>query len=373
MNLIVALLIAALVYLLQKRLYAVWWNRNLQVEISYEDACVREGEESVLLETVYNGKQLPLPVFHVKFSTDRSLKFSDRDDTVRTDGYYRNDVFSVLGYRKITRRLPFRAEKRGLYGIAGLNITARDFFMITNFASSRKSDASLYVLPKRVLSEPLLSHCTYLLGELETNQTGMEDPYTFRGIREYAYGDTMARINWKQTAKADKLMVNMYGYTFQQRVRLLLNLEPHIMGKPEYLQELGIRMAGTVADYFLRHKIAVEICSNGLDCVTGTCERVASGMTISHGVTIDKYLARIKGNAGLDVFFSYLDEELLHPDEGVMYIVISPYYKEELLRKLDYMRQQHMDVHMLVPYYDIQEKTGWRSYMHGMEVIWNET
>ena len=87
--------------------------------------------------------------------------------------------------------------------------------------------------------------CSHLLGELETRRNQMEDPYTFRGIREYTYGDTYGKINWKATAKASKLMVNMYGYTSEQRVRILLNLETNIMVKTEYLQEMSIRMAGT--------------------------------------------------------------------------------------------------------------------------------
>ena len=59
MNLIVALVIASLVYIVQKRLYAKWWNRNLDVTISFEDTCVREGDASALTEVIYNGKFLP--------------------------------------------------------------------------------------------------------------------------------------------------------------------------------------------------------------------------------------------------------------------------------------------------------------------------
>ena len=55
MNLIVALVIASLVYIVQKRLYAKWWNRNLDVTISFEDTCVREGDASALTEVIYNG------------------------------------------------------------------------------------------------------------------------------------------------------------------------------------------------------------------------------------------------------------------------------------------------------------------------------
>ena len=367
MNLIVALVIASLVYIVQKRLYAKWWNRNLDVTISFEDTCVREGDASALTEVIYNGKFLPLPVFHVKFSTDRSFRFADTENTVVTDSYYRNDVFSVLGYRKITRRLPFQTGKRGLYGIPSLNMTARDFFMTTNFAYSRKSDAWLYVLPKRVASPELSMFCSHLLGELETRRNQMEDPYTFRGIREYTYGDTYGKINWKATAKASKLMVNMYGYTSEQRVRILLNLETNIMVKTEYLQEMSIRMAGTIAEYFLQHKVSVELVSNGIDCMTGACERVEAGMSMEHGETIDKYLARIKENAGIDAFM-----QIQQMEEPITYVIISPYYKEDLLLKLDYMHKKHPELHMVVPYYDIQDKTGWRGYMQGVEVKWNE-
>ena len=372
MNLIVALVIASLVYIVQKRLYAKWWNRNLDVTISFEDTCVREGDASALTEVIYNGKFLPLPVFHVKFSTDRSFRFADTENTVVTDSYYRNDVFSVLGYRKITRRLPFQTGKRGLYGIPSLNMTARDFFMTTNFAYSRKSDAWLYVLPKRVASPELSMFCSHLLGELETRRNQMEDPYTFRGIREYTYGDTYGKINWKATAKASKLMVNMYGYTSEQRVRILLNLETNIMVKTEYLQEMSIRMAGTIAEYFLQHKVSAELVSNGIDCMTGACERVEAGMSMEHGETIDKYLARIKENAGIDAFMQMADTEIQQMEEPITYVIISPYYKEDLLLKLDYMHKNHPELHMVVPYYDIQDKTGWRGYMQGVEVKWNE-
>ena len=125
--------------------------------------------------------------------------------------------------------------------------------MTTNFAYSKSGNAWIYVLPERVYTPELSMFCTHLLGELETRRNRMEDPYTFRGIREYAYGDTIGKVNWKATAKTAQLMVNMYGYTSEQRVRILLNLETNMMGKTESLQEMSIRMAGTVAEYFLKN------------------------------------------------------------------------------------------------------------------------
>ena len=373
MNLIVAIVISILVYIVQQRIYVKLWNRNLDVTIAFEDDYVEAGESSAVVETIRNGKFLPLPVFHVKFSTDRSFRFEDQENVAVTDGYYRNDVFSVMGHQKITRRLTFQTTKRGLYGISGLNMTARDFFMTGNFANSMQSDAWLYVLPGK-RKAPVLETCSsFILGELSAKRNMTEDPYMLTGIRDYAYGDTMSRINWKATAKTGDLKVNMYGYTAEQRVKILLNLETNSMIKPEYLQEMSIELASSVADMLLRLKISTAICSNGEDILSGNCEKLEAGASMEHRLSVDKYLARIHKNKGIEVFLRILEQEITHPEKNVTYIVVSPYYKENLLLKLDYMKKQGAGIFMLVPYYDIQDKTGWRSYMHGLEVKLNET
>ena len=87
---------------------------------------------------------------------------------------------------------------------------------------------------------------------------------------------------------------------------------------------------------------------------------------------VNKYLARIKENAGIDAFMQMVDTEIQQMEEPITYVIISPYYKEDLLLKLDYMHKKHPELHMVVPYYDIQDKTGWRGYMQGVEVKWNE-
>ena len=69
------------------------------------------------------------------------------------------------------------------------------------------------------------------------------------------------------------------------------------MVKTEYLQEMSIRMAGTIAEYFLQHKVSVELVSNGIDCMTGACERVEAGMSMEHGETIDNADGRYRDTA----------------------------------------------------------------------------
>lgn len=372
MELVVAVLIAIMIYTVQKRLYARNWSKNLDVDIHFTDEYIRTGESSTLVEVINNAKSLPLPVFHVKFSTSRSFRFQDNENVSVTDGYHRNDVFSVMGNKKITRRLDFTATERGLYGVSSINVIARDFFMSTSFAKGLKNDTWIYVLPKRLQDLELFTVLNHVLGDYETRLSLMEDPFSFRGIRDYNHGDLMRRVNWKASAKTGDLKVNVYQHTAEQKIKILLNFETNSMIKTDYLHERAIEVASTATDYFIQNKIPVMICSNGIDIITGQCEQVLSGASFDHGIMVDKYLARIKEDAGLDTFMRMIDRELQCPDTTVSYLVISGYYKEDLLRKLDYLKQQGCRVQMIVPYYDVQDTSTWRDYMYGWEVKLDE-
>ena len=103
-----------LLYILQAVYYKKYWMRGLECQIRFQDHAVNEGDASCLLETITNRKLLPLTTLQVKFSVSRKLKFSEAENTATTDNNYRNDIFSVMSYEKISRSLPFTATKTGM-------------------------------------------------------------------------------------------------------------------------------------------------------------------------------------------------------------------------------------------------------------------
>lgn len=372
MQLVIAIFIAIIVYILQQRLYCRLWDKNLKVCIDFHDSYVACGEKTYLTETIYNAKFLPLPVFHVKFSTDRSFRFLDYENAAVTDSYHRNDVFSVMGNQKITRTLEFYPCRRGLYTVEGIDVIARDFFMTRSFARHIKNQAELYVFPGKYADADFDVLCHNLLGDIEIRRALTEDPYTFRGIRDYDRTCNMGRINWKATARTGDMKVNVYGHSAEQKIKILLNMEPQVMLKVEYMQETSIRLASSIARYFLDAHIPVMLASNGTDKITGETGAVEAGAALEHMISVDKYLARIRDNAGLDIFMALLDREIAGRDENISYVVISPYCKDDLLIKLDYLVRMGIDVSMVVPYYDIQTPDDSRSYIHSWEVKLDE-
>ena len=58
----------ALAWFLQKKLYQKNWQKNLKIQVSFQDSAIYEGEESTLKEVVVNDKLLPIPALELGIS-----------------------------------------------------------------------------------------------------------------------------------------------------------------------------------------------------------------------------------------------------------------------------------------------------------------
>ena len=149
MRLLIALAVGTGLYFAQLFLYRYLWDKGLNVSLDFEKDLVREGETNRLVETVSNDKLLPLPVIQVKFSLTRTFVFKTIDNSAVTDRYYRNDFFSLLPYRKITRTYPFECSKRGFYLLEGMDVICKDLFCFVWFfinSQANLSDIRCFVL-----------------------------------------------------------------------------------------------------------------------------------------------------------------------------------------------------------------------------------
>lgn len=255
-------ILAFLLLVLEQRIYRKLWNRNLIVSIHFQKKSIFEGEESELVEIVENRKKLPLSMLKVKFQTDRHLLFEASEGSSTTDQYYRNDVFQIGGGEKITRTLIFKGGKRGLYEINHVDLVAADLFLTKEMFSDCAVKTSLFVYPKPFRSEEFRQSLRELNGEILTKRHLLEDPFEYRGIREYEPHDDMHSINWKATAKTGGLKVNQKNYTSLKSVRIFLNLEDSGVRKKTDCVEAAIQIAAGLCEAFLSEGMQVACYSN---------------------------------------------------------------------------------------------------------------
>ncbi len=244
-------ILAFLLFVLEQKIYKKMWNRKLSVSVSFTSPGIFEGDEGSIQEIIENRKRLPLSMLNVKFSTSRNLKFEDKDGSKTTDKYYRNDVFTAGSNERITRTLKFTGLHRGVYSITEVDLIASDLFLVNRMVDEASVNTVLYVYPKPFSSSELMLSLRQLNGSVLSKRHLQEDPFEYRGIREYQPFDSMRSINWKASAKTGELKVNQKNYTSLRSVRIFMNLEDDgVLKKPECV-EASIQIAAGLCEFFL--------------------------------------------------------------------------------------------------------------------------
>lgn len=317
-------LFALVLFWLQQQLYRRWWKQDVTVLLGFEKSMVRAGEEVRLLEVVENRKRLPLPSLKVKFQCSRYLLFEESTNSSVTDRYYRNDLFSVMPYQRVTRTHCISCPRRGYYGIYGIDLVGADLFFSEELTHSMGSETILYVLPAALAHSILATAIKRIQGELEVRKYVLEDPFTYQGIREYQPFDAMKDINWKASARTDELKVNIRSHTAVSSVRIFMNLEDNGILRREELLEMSLSLCVGLAEHLLSQGIRLSIYGNGTDCVSGQILELPDLTDKSSVETVYKALARIDLNRPVKEFEEAFADKLVEQRENIYTLFISP-------------------------------------------------
>lgn len=293
MKILLLLAAAGLLYILQDLIYKTFWDKNLSVSIHFQDKAVLEGEQATLTEVIENRKLLPLTYLNVKFQVSRNLVFQNMENTSVSDFNYKNDVFSVLFHQRIRRTLVFSCQKRGYYEITQSDIISSNLLMTSEYIGTLDQNTYLYVYPKYLNIDCLDVPFRKMIGTMTSRQFLYEDPFEFRGIRDYTVTDPMNSVNWTASARTGELMVNVHDSTSSQEAIIILNLETETVWVYEQLHEIAIRLAASISYYFLNTGVPTRMICNGSDCITDQVAVIPTGSGLRHVNAIAEVLARI--------------------------------------------------------------------------------
>lgn len=308
----------------QKVLYDKLWHRHLHISIAFGEDHIFQGEQGELREIIENRKWLPLAMLKVKFKADRQLLFDKDRGSQTTDQYYRNDVFRIGGGEKVTRTLKFTGGKRGYYTIDEVSLVASDLFLLNQMTGEQKVETALYVYPRPCDSSRLLQSLLQLNGEILSRRHLLEDPFEYRGIREYQPYDDMRRINWKATAKTDELKVNEQNYTSLKSVRIFFNLEDNNVFKKEDSVEMALRIVASLCAYFLEQGMRVSCYGNGLDIITRQPVSIQEKAGQRQMDDVYRALARVDTGQPVADFGETFRERLFRQDGGAFTCFVAP-------------------------------------------------
>lgn len=345
------LVVALLLYLGQKKVYQKVWHKNLRVRLSFQEEGIWEGQESTLSEIIENQKKLPLTMLKVKFQTDRHLLFMDTKGSRTTDKFYRNDIFHIGRMEKVTRVLRFTAGRRGYYTIREADLVSSDLFLTAQYTAAIAIDhCSLYVYPKPFSHPEFRQSLKQLSGEVLAKRHLLEDPFEYRGIREYQPMDDLKSINWKATARTGEFKVNQKNYTAEKSVRIFINLEDTGILKKEDCVEASLQIASALLLLFLEQGMQVAVYCNGVDVLHNEPCILEAGGGIRQREAVLRAFALIDTSKPVRSFSELFGSRLSEASGAIMTCIVSPNVYDDFASLILQYHTHHPDMKWFLPY-----------------------
>ncbi len=179
--------------------------------------------------------------------------------------------------------------QRGRYIFPGANISANDFFGISESTTLLDVYTEVVVIPARWNSTKLNDALGGFLGNISVQRYIMEDPVLTVSFREYTGREPMRAISWNQTAKGRGLLVKQYDYTTEATVTVILSVDG---GSPDQVESC-FSIARTVCEQLEKQKIRYDFLTNATSAgALGLWRSVPEGLGTQHLNTILEGMGR---------------------------------------------------------------------------------
>jgi uncharacterized protein (DUF58 family) len=230
--------------------------KSVKVTASVSRTTLYKTETTILKITVKNKTILPVADVRIKLLKPAFGMFADTEkDMVR---------FTVAGRSEETFEIIYHADVWGQYRLGAQTVRLGDFLGIFSlpWQMSGQGDFEVCVFPN-VLDIPpeneIIGNALEILYDDESEET-TETTNLFGGFpgynhRDYEPGDPIKRINWKLSAKRDKLLLRLDDEVETSEIDICL------MGYDSYRkrQEEAVETALGLALLFLKLEIKVNV------------------------------------------------------------------------------------------------------------------
>ncbi|MDA1001897.1 MAG: DUF58 domain-containing protein [Chloroflexi bacterium] len=226
------------------------------------------GETVRVQLTLENRKPLPVPWIEVQTGMPRGMPVIDARTHIGASGSPVLERNTSLGRRdRIEWPITLRAIHRGYFRVGPSRLRSGDIFGFFEREVVTGAPADGIVVYPRTYALPDLGlDSARPFGEQRGGNRIYEDPSRVIGIRDYEPGDTMRRIDWKATARVQRLQSRVYEPSRTQSVVVALNIptfEQQWQGSDPLLLERGVSLAASLARAAYEGGSAVGLIANG--------------------------------------------------------------------------------------------------------------
>ena len=177
---------------------------------------------------------------------------------------HRRYVLKIAPQQTHTLTYPVIFPQRGLHRPGNIRVSTRyPFGFFLKSTTFEEKDDTVLVYPKlERLSPSEQASLAFSAGEAGTRRKGGSEE--FYGIRDYIPGDSRARISWKSTARASKLMIREFERDQTKHILIVLDIAPPPSEPPDFAErvERAISLAASYLMFFSKQDYALQLMTH---------------------------------------------------------------------------------------------------------------
>jgi len=204
---------------------------------------------------IENTSILPIPIIYISDYTSASLSLKQKE------------IFTTSLPPKSQKVLKFRVygTKRGEHYLGPTLLEIKDILGTSQITKEYDTTGFITVFPALLAHGEIEKSNLQPYGEIKNRLPIFEDITRTQGIREYQHGDEVRRINWKLSAKHNKIYVNYYTPTVSSSSVIILNLyhSNFDMKYPDFYEEFAIELATSIIFDLHLYNQEIGFISNG--------------------------------------------------------------------------------------------------------------
>ncbi|HEY7802087.1 MAG TPA: DUF58 domain-containing protein [Dehalococcoidia bacterium] len=187
------------------------------------------------------------------------------DDPSEMPGHSAKRVVTVPARGSKTWRAESTIRRRGLYSIGPVEVSTGDPFGLFRHTRRFGRAQNVLVYPRAVDLPNFNVPAANLPGEGRFRRRTHYVTPNAAGVRPYEFGDSFNRIHWASTARTGELMVKLFELDPASDIWIVLDMDRAVnIGEgDESTEEYGVRVAASVARYFLMANRTVGFLSVG--------------------------------------------------------------------------------------------------------------
>jgi len=236
------------------RLWARMSLSGIKYRLKVDKQKVFPGEKLTLKLSAENAKLLPIWL-EMKVPIGSLLQHSSGERVLTKES-------SLLWYQRTHFEWDLTAERRGVYQIGPLHILAGDLFSFFSKHKRAEEFHSIIVYPRLVSLKSFSLPRRDFFG-VPRAKSPVQDPIYILGTRDYQHGQPSKYIHWKASARHNRLQEKVFESTQQEKVLLVVNVDPFARCKAEEDFERTLEIVASLAVRLDQRGHSVGLVANG--------------------------------------------------------------------------------------------------------------